>query len=243
MAYGERLRDGAVPEVADVWTFPGCTRGRPPHRPLCPPWWTATKTTAGGSQVCEKFPDGTSRETHDSTARPGPGQIEGCTGVPRDHLLDRALGLGLLAPPSPVPTEGVQWSLGQGSLLDILGAGSVRQEKLELIKKQGPSSLQRVQPLSLLEIFQVLVVCENLERVLSPHKPMAPLLQGEFYREQLSIPHVIVGWGWGRSWVGILSSLAKYRSRKSPAAPESIMAWTGCWWPSQAEWLEQLGRR
>ncbi len=37
----------------------------------------------------------------------------------------------------------------------------------------------------------------------------------------------------GRSWVGTPRSLAKERSRKLPAAPESIMAWTRCWWPSK----------
>ncbi len=69
---------------------------------------------------------------------------------------------------------------GQGIRFGILGTGSVRQEKLESVKEQGPSGMPRVQPLSPLEIFQVLVVRENLERVLSPFKPMAPLLQGEF---------------------------------------------------------------
>jgi hypothetical protein len=63
---------------------------------------------------------------------------------------------------------------------------------LESIKKQGPSGLPRVKPLRLLEIFQVLVVRENLEMVLSPFEPMTPLLQGEFNCEQLTIPHVVV---------------------------------------------------
>ncbi len=76
-------------------------------------------------------------------------------------------------------------SLGQGIWFDILGAGSVRQEKLKSVKEQGPSGLPRVHPLSQLDIFQVLVVRENLERVLSPLKPTAPLLQGEFNRKQL----------------------------------------------------------
>ncbi len=95
---------------------------------------------------------------------------------------------------NPRPRNNLCWRLllclgrvssGQGIWFYILGAGSVRQEKLKSVKKQGPSGLPRVHPLSLLDIFQVLVVRENLERVLSPLKPMAPLLQGEFNRKQL----------------------------------------------------------
>ncbi len=144
-----------------------------------------------------------SRETHDTTSRPGSGRLRDIQASRGTTSWFWLLSLSFSHHPFQFPLNGRdnprprnnrcqmlllclgRIGLGQGSRLEILGAGSVRQKKLESVKKQGPSGLPRVQPLSLLEIFHIIVVRENLEKVLSPFKPMAPLLQGKFNREQL----------------------------------------------------------
>lgn len=86
---------------------------------------------------------------------------------------------------------------GQGVCLHVLGARTIEEDEVKPDEKQGPTGLSGSQAFGGLEIFQVLMVSDDLERLLSSFKPVAPLLQSKFYGKQFTVPDGVVPLGWG----------------------------------------------
>lgn len=80
----------------------------------------------------------------------------------------------------------------KGIWLNVLQLKFKGQDEIKLGVKRGPPGLLRIQPFGLLDIGQLLVVCENEEGMPGPFQPMPPLFQGQFDVQKLKIPYIII---------------------------------------------------
>lgn len=81
---------------------------------------------------------------------------------------------------------------GKRIRLDISRTTTIKQSKVKPKKKQRSSGLARIQSLGSTDMLQFLVTSPNQEWKLGPFKTVRPLLQGLLYREQLTVPEIII---------------------------------------------------
>ncbi len=79
----------------------------------------------------------------------------------------------------------------KGIRLWVLRASSIREDEIETVKKKR-AHRARIQPLSLPDVYEVLVVCPNDKWVFGPFKPVSPFLERHLYRQQLPVTYIIV---------------------------------------------------
>ena len=84
------------------------------------------------------------------------------------------------------------WPSGQGIRLERFLAWSMVEGEVESGQKERPPSLPPVEFLGSHKIFQVFVICPNLESVLSPFQVVSPLFKGSNDGQHLLVMHIIV---------------------------------------------------
>lgn len=81
---------------------------------------------------------------------------------------------------------------------EILGTWAIGKSEVKSVKKEGPTSLSRIQPLSLPDVSEVSVVRPYEKRVFGPLQPMPPLFQCHFNGQQLPVPNIIISLSWSK---------------------------------------------
>src|SRR3981189_1910608 len=98
-------------------------------------------------------------------------------------------------------------STREGVGLAHAGSGLVLQREIEAGEVERPSGLPAIELLRDSKVFEVLVVCEDLNWMASPFKVVAPFFETSDYRQHLNVVDLIVAFdrterlGQERHWV------------------------------------------
>lgn len=84
----------------------------------------------------------------------------------------------------------------EGIRFDVVRPRTIRQSEVDANEEGGPLDLAGVESFSGSDIFQVLLVGPDQERLLSALKPVAPFLKGQLDRQKLPIAYITVLFSW-----------------------------------------------
>src|SRR3981189_1074826 len=84
----------------------------------------------------------------------------------------------------------------EGVGLAHAGPRHVLQRKIEAGEIERPSSLPAIELLRDSEVFEVLVVCEDLNWMVGPFKVVAPFFETSDYRQHLNVVDFVVAFDW-----------------------------------------------